>query len=99
MLREGDDDPEGSVEVVAVNEESRILLQTKNKIVFGKSEKEKIKEYSHTLFEFSLELQDNTIFFSFNRTFFPLLRFWVFYYTGKLCYYTMCHGFGQAQLG
>ena len=70
MLREGDDDPEGSVEVVTVNEESRILLQTKNKIVFGKSEKEKIKEYSHTSFEFSLELLDNTIFSHLTERFF-----------------------------
>ena len=59
MLREGDDDPEGSVEVVNVDKERRILLQTKNKIVFRKSEKQKIKKYSHTAFDFALKLKDN----------------------------------------
>ena len=61
MLREGDDDPEGSVEVVNVDEERRILLQTKNKIVFRKSEKQKIKKYGHTSIDFALQLLHNII--------------------------------------
>ncbi len=34
MLREGDDDPEWSVEVINVDEKGRILLETENEIVF-----------------------------------------------------------------
>ena len=70
MLREGDDDPEGSVEVVNVDEERRILLQTKNKIVFRKSEKQKIKKYSHTAFDFALKLKDNISFSHLTKCFF-----------------------------